>query len=793
MTMADPTPAGPFGRRAATARDVADLLALERREGRAERFGVLDGLIGSLLVRMARGERLATLRRGVGGDGVAVEVRSAAERALVDEHFALARQQARGAWFLPEEPVALKVGVVNLAAHFRAMPRFASGIAQEERGKVRLDSAPDALLLWSLLEPLAERLFLPLELRGRLAGTLDLAEQLDAWTRADAFLDALGFHVGAELGRLRYGSGWSRLRVPEQVAAKQGLLAALAEQVEPTMGARYRALLLRELVERYYVRAKKGPPLRRQALTPKPMERVLATVFGGDWLAFLDYLGEEPHPDERVATSLPEPRLFVGGGARATEVAAQQGLPVEVVEQMLAAFWGGSTASPVERRVGALRRYWEAFDQAHARQAPGMAPLWGLHQEDGLANLSFLGDAVYDPTQARRVLPGSLVDEIEQLWGTVLLPRWPDRVVSEPFPFQRMAAALGPALAFWHSVGLTAWFICEGPMSRTDFAGLAQYHRREIAALEALGCAPDPALYAELIAAGKRLGPPQTKTRQEERSTIGGVTISLVVSDGPTRRAGFERVREVITRHRRAWAEAHLERYLRARWEGELRAAARAYHKQLEERGRGPTLKQFARDAEAAANHWFGGDLADLYAALGEKIERTPVRDLRMPADRPGFALAVFEALGGRAEERHELLARQQSGAVTGRREQEAITEAHRRDDARRRLAAESLRYVQLTEALGRPVELKEFGASSFEYYGTALKPEVEAAWMHYRDTVEGVLTRETMAVSAPSHRADGTSEQTTPPGLATRSEDPAPAKEFPDSRRAWWQRLIGR
>src|SRR5205823_5073039 len=153
----------------------------------------------------------------------------------------------------------------------------------------------------------AEQLFLPLELRGRLVGTRDRAEQLAAWEEVDRFLAALGFRAEAELEGLRYGSGWGKLRAVEQLAAKQRLLAALAEQVEPAMGAAYRALALRGLVKRYYAQAKKGPPLRRQALTPKPMERTLATVFGGDWLAFLNYLGEEPHPDERVATSLPEP------------------------------------------------------------------------------------------------------------------------------------------------------------------------------------------------------------------------------------------------------------------------------------------------------------------------------------------------------------------------------------------------------------------------------------------------------------------------------------------------------
>ena len=41
-----------------------------------------------------------------------------------------------------------------------------------------------------------------------------------------------------------------------------------------------------------------------------------------------------------------------------------------------------------------------------------------------------------------------------------------------------------------------------------------------------------------------------------------------------SRRSGFERLRDIITKYRRSWVDLHLETYLRARWEGEIRDAA---------------------------------------------------------------------------------------------------------------------------------------------------------------------------------------------------------------------------
>ena len=105
-----------------------------------------------------------------------------------------------------------------------------------------------------------------------------------------------------------------------------------------------------------------------QVLT-KPLQQTLCAYFGGDWLAFLRYIGEQPHPEERIATTLPEPKLYVDAAERVSTVAAQHGLDPAEIERMLMAFWTGERAtSPVHQRISILKRYWQCFDEVHARQ-----------------------------------------------------------------------------------------------------------------------------------------------------------------------------------------------------------------------------------------------------------------------------------------------------------------------------------------------------------------------------------------------------------------------------------------
>src|SRR5262249_9170129 len=144
----------------------------------------------------------------------------------------------------------------------------------------------------------------------------------------------------------------------------------------------------------------------------------------------------------------------------------------------------------------------------HARQSPNMPSLWGLVEEGGFITFDDVSHSPYTPGLYRDLLARDLVEEIDRLWGTTLLQRFPDRVVSEPFPHAAMAQAFGPALTFWHGCALTAWFMCEGS-SRTDMVGLPQYHAADIHILKQLQCPIQNELFEELLLGETKLGPPQ--------------------------------------------------------------------------------------------------------------------------------------------------------------------------------------------------------------------------------------------------------------------------------------------
>jgi hypothetical protein len=201
-----------------------------------------------------------------------------------------------------------------------------------------------------------------------------------------------------------------------------------------------------------------------------------------------------------------------------------------------------------------------------------------------------------------------------------------------------------------------------------------------------------------------------------------------------TRRAGFEKLRDLVTAYRRAWSTRYLDNYLRALWENEIRSAARAYSRHLEVKRKAPTPKQFAKIAEDPTNHWFGGDLSLLYAAFGEK---SPIvtRRVNLLIDNPeDFAVKVFYALGG---------TRIDSSGPTYTEHSEELDRSRANWAAhwnRKGLAESSVRYVQLREAFGRPPTITEFGRSKFEHLGTILNEDPTRAWEIYSNTIETLL-----------------------------------------------------
>lgn len=730
----------PFGERLLEVNPTS-VISLEQTEGRAALFAALDTVTGHVLERSLAGERIGLIAKESGKDQLNLLAVTEGERRFIRDTFVLGDQQKRGAWFLPEQ-CTVHLGNANVPFHFRRHARFASGIAYDERLPVDLRCSPEGLYFWAVIEPLFEALFRPIALRttDALAGKRD--EQIRAWQEVDSSFQDLGISVEDSLSVFRFGGGWSKLRTDEQVEAKSRLLQSLASGVTARTAVAFRLLRTRQLVGRYYTRARRGSPTMRRVLT-KALQGTLSAYFGGDWLAFLRYIGEQPQPDERIAESLPEVKLYVTVGERASTVAEKHGVAPDEIEKMLGALWaGGQQASPVQQRVTVLKSYWQHFDEIHARQASGMPSLWGLVEEGSSAQLEAADKEPsrpdwYSHECYRTLLPADLLQKIETLWDGVCLVGYPGAIVSAASPYGLMAETLGPALRFWHGVALTAWFVAEGPMSRTDVAGLANYHARDVAELDALECSIDPKLFEDLIAVEARLGAPRPMPGAETQYTVDGVTVTMTTMTR-SRRGGFEKLRNVITSHRRAWTQRHLDAYLRARWEGEIRAAAKEFHRLFEQKGKAPTAKQFAKFSVVPANHWFGGNVGDFYASIGEKSPVQTKRTRVLPADTQAFMGHVFQAIGGKPTSWSEL-----SEAMLGdnRESRDAVWQAHRN---RVQLAERSVWYVQLREAIGAPPALKEFGASKFGFLSSVLADEPENAWLIYSQAIERSLLFET-------------------------------------------------
>ncbi|MFI6624295.1 hypothetical protein [Streptomyces sp. NPDC050528] len=563
-------------------------LALERAAGQEQRFADIDALAAGLLATGLAGRPVATVVPGRGRqtpDTAKVTALTREEEVFCANAFGAQEQQRLGAWYLPQK-LSVKAGAVNLPYLLRERPGHALTLAADDTARLTAVEGWDTVLLWALLVPLFDALLQPIRLRA--AGEIfPRTEQQRFWAVIEERYRLLGVDESA-LEAFRFGGGWHQLDRAGQQQARLDLLDTLAAADLVQLAARHRIQRLQELMAGFAKKAKTGTALARRVLT-KELQPVVSAYFGGDWLAVLDYLQAPPHPDEEIITALPEPRLYVGMTAQTAGMAAEAGIAEDEVHAMLAAFLGGGSAvSPVEERAAALRDWWAGFDQAHAVQSRGMPSLWGLVDQD-LMMLSRIEQG-FTPQLYRQRLPADVLERVGRLWERVTLQRYPGSIVSNPRPHQTMAQALGPAAEFWHGVALTAWFVCEGPYSRTSLDRVDRYYSRPLAALRAAGCPVDAVFFRELQAAEELLGPEEEITDSEDstvETSYGQVTFTSSMSHG-ARRDGFERVRDLITRHRRAWAEQYLGAFVESRWRSELEEVAHQHHRVVAAKGLPP-------------------------------------------------------------------------------------------------------------------------------------------------------------------------------------------------------------
>src|ERR1017187_4189170 len=413
------------------------VLALELRHSPASELHRIDTITNRLVLSSLSGERLVEPYEDA-SKPLVIRNLSPEDRSYLASRYALEVQESRGAWFLPDE-IRIAAGLANLPHNSRAHPRFAISASYSDVRRVVFRSSPEAVFFWAVLEPLFAFLFRPFELRGPSPAAGDPDVQKTVWDEIRRGYAALGFTVEVELEIFEYGGGWGQLASSEQIAARGALLNQLRVQGRSDIASRIRIQRSRELIEKYYAKAKRSPPEMRKVLT-KPLQRTLSGCFAGDWAALLTYLGEDAASAEEIPKSLPEGPV-----------------PFEPL-----------ASEPVQRRLSVLRAFWTEFDSVHGRQAPGMPSLWGFIEENELISLTEVSDGRsgpewFHPSLYLRLLPRAMLSSIDELWDGFVLSGYPEAIVTTVNPFARMCPPLGLALNVWNGILFIAYFISDRP------------------------------------------------------------------------------------------------------------------------------------------------------------------------------------------------------------------------------------------------------------------------------------------------------------------------------------------
>lgn len=608
----------PRGRRLLQSKSLREALALDVGHGLDE-LDAQDHLLAKLLERCLAGDRVAHLEpldkpRTLHFPDIPMQ-----DRTLLMARYGLAQQQSRGAWYHPERAL-LSVGLLNLPFHHRNQERFPMNAVMDERVSLTLDSE-EAIAVWAGLESLLERLFKPLLFFGPEAAKLPADKRAQVWQ--DVLRDLIELRIPSSSLDEFAGDAWWKQSASEMHERKLAYL----EQIETLSAVEFiRAVRLMQtqgLLKRFYAKRRTHSATRENVLT-KQLERALSGAFAGDWNEFLTYSQEPPEAGDHVQTVLPEPVLVPGvsAGADAIRIAQDLGLPLEQVQEASAALFPEAAGSnPIADRVDAAREVWHEFLQIHARQVPGNPSLWGLIDQFERVEVV----AAVTPERAERFgrvaqykthFSAGLQDRVERLWATRVHERYPERLVTDLSPWYWMGRALGPALTFWEGVLLTAWYVTEGPYSRTDLPNMEAYYDKQVLVLEQLSAPVDRALFAELRKADRKLGKPEPVERHRQEHMIEpGTTFTSSIIIGE-RREGFTILRDIIINHARAWSEAYFETYLTRQWRDPLRSLSEDVSKRLASKGKAHSPKQFAKLTAPLANMWFGGDLTAVSVAI---------------------------------------------------------------------------------------------------------------------------------------------------------------------------------
>ncbi len=558
--------------------------------------------IGRLLSRALNGERIVTWNATEPGQPVTVQLLGVPDRDR-DALAYLSPPSVRGGGTTPNKSLDLRSVLLGWAVR-----NDATWIMNQVPGSVYSQLVNvDAMVCALVLAPVMGELAGILTLRAGEGGTTQKARS-ELLVRCREAHEALGLvpdHIDSLLD-----PGLERERVIE---ARRRLMDGWRQHPED-VGARALALLCVRLAQTYYRKARKDGTIERARVIGARSKPLLEATLR-EWPAFVAYLDEQLAPADAVPISIPATHL-----------------PDQPPE-------------PVEERVATARDWWEAFHAhltAHDPQAKSLVRLipGGWDTDDARNEEDVGSNGVSDRGRRgyRDALPNDLVERIERLWGTAVLPRQPTTLITQTRPFSRFVQILQPAAQLWDELFVCCWNLSFENYSRHTLDELEAGQDRDRRELERLGAPVDPAMYRELLAVGRG---------HEWLFERPGMSISFSISVSDTGKVNveherdevdrkvrvpvFEALCEVITRQLRRWLDSQVDHFLHGKWLLDLTSAADAYWARYQGRGKAPTLKQALPDVLPAAERWFGADYGWLARSIGLE---GPVTDSPEASDR---------------------------------------------------------------------------------------------------------------------------------------------------------------
>lgn len=721
------------GRQLWESADAGEYLQVEQATEARKQFEELDDVLKKLVKVSLRGRQAVKARRKTrtgNQPGLYFPELGKQERELIEEYFMPVNQEARGQWALPEAWTA-SCGPANLTFHHAEAPEAMLTLAMDDRTRVEMTiQARDegqtrghdaTICLWALL-PFYEQLAAPLFLRSaprlRPAGAKKLADQQERWQEAEAFYSQLGVDQTL-IEPFLPGNGFASLS-RDQVIELRGKLLDGWEEISLRAADYWRAISVGELVDRFYKRAAKGGAPTRKQVMKKALEPTLTLWFGGDWVAFLDYLGEEPAPQEELVTSLPETSLVGAPSADDSQVAE---IDQQEIELILSSYWGQAGGNPARQRVEALSGLWERAEQVYLKL--------DIADDNGLSDqvVEQLGGAWWSNPRfpdkhaipLESLLGPDLADTIERLWGTSTPERYTGRLVTERYPLRAAVEVLGDAWVYWH--GKVAWLysaMCEDTVSVNQLKRVFSGGGHEEKQLERAGFPIPEEFFGQAQAEIESLDdfePPKGLLGLVVKSIGGGGGPGVSISIGDPHEddddtyvdpKSLGRLLQILLNARAQWAQDNLAGWLEYRWTKQLSEAADQYQRQLARRGKPPTNTQLFKLGEEPARWWFGGSIDGVCGALAVPSPGQEPYERLLPGDVDAFERRLFTRLGGHPYNSDDTdKENDRQSEISG-------------------LVDTSVRLLRQTEALGeRPPMDKYFARSGHQ----PLDPDPEVAW----------------------------------------------------------------